>query len=54
MDEDFELIKVDAAEIRELLAQVSPEVREAAMFATGLANAPPIVVRVRNPSKGIH
>jgi hypothetical protein len=54
MDEDSELIEVDAAELKALLAQVDEATREAAMFVIGLANAPPLRVIVPSPSKEIH
>jgi hypothetical protein len=50
--DDCELVKVDAAEIRDLLSRVSPEEREKALFAIGLANLR-LVSRVRNPSKSV-
>jgi hypothetical protein len=54
MDDDFELIEVSTAEIRELLRHASPETREAVMFAIGLCNLPPQRVRVPNQSRAVH
>jgi hypothetical protein len=51
---DLELIEVDAAELKELLAKVSPEVRDEVLFAIGLCNLPPMRVMVPNPSREVH
>jgi hypothetical protein len=54
MTEELDLVEVDAAEIRELLSQVDAETREAALFAIGLCNLPPIVAVIPNPSQAVH
>jgi hypothetical protein len=54
MDEDLELVEVDTAEIKELLAQVDAETRDAVMFAIGLCNLPPLAAVIRNPSRMMH